>query len=854
MGDSFIGAGGIDPEQAERLASAIGAKTKHLADWLPPVDERLIEVGHSLREFAVGRRFGWRDTLKNSGAGTHLSLLSTEDLRAAGLWAMLCRWTGGPERATYHLCNAVTDAVAVRKLPWTLAEIGVLFACAAASEAYRDLPTVMRLPVSAAARLTDDELSTLREPILAARARAAEVFEDMNPGRRGTLVKQLDQLAARVGAQADEELPAMILNDNDAFGPRVRDTLRDRLSGPALVALLKHCVAISSGSRPTASWRKKAATLVGPRVHGDVRDLLTMLVAHREDLIVEDSGYGAYTTARYLDGANLDAMRGLVWAAASLDAPWVAPLLGDLAIVAAARVTGGWGELRSERLVNAAIGSLGERTDDAAVAQLARARSRLRRKTTLKSVDKALAAVAERTGMTRDRLLDRTVPDHGLDADGVRHEAVGAYTAILALTDDGVGLAFADAAGRRMSGVPAAVRADHGDVLADLRREAKELKQLLPTQRHRVEEALISGRSWAGGEWRAYCLEHPVTGRIARSLIWEVSTDGGQSWRAGLPAEGELSMVDGGLLVVPASAEVRLWHPVRAAREEVGAWRDRLAEERLRQPFKQAFREIYLLTPAEEATRFYSNRFAAHVMRYGQAKALLASRNWSGLNLGYWDAGYDGEADRVYRDEATAADYRVHFGFTLVDAITADGGMTPSLASSGRVRFTRDGAEVDLTEIPALVLSEAFRDCDLAVGVTSIATDPTWADTGRDGAHWDYWRTASVAELGAAAQIRREALLRLLPRTKVADRVEIGERFVRVKGKQRTFKVHIGSGNILMEPNDSYLCIVAKPHSGKQVFLPFEEADGMLAVILSKVFLLAADDKITDPTITRQLA
>jgi hypothetical protein len=61
--------------------------------------------------------------------------------------------------------------------------------------------------------------------------------------------------------------------------------------------------------------------------------------------------------------------------------------------------------------------------------------------------------------------------------------------------------------------------------------------------------------------------------------------------------------------------------------------------------------------------------------------------------------------------------------------------------------------------------------------------------------------------------------------------------------------------NILMEPNDQYLCIVPAQRaaaSGDKLFLPFE-GDSTLALILSKALLLAADRKITDPTITRQI-
>ncbi len=74
-----------------------------------------------------------------------------------------------------------------------------------------------------------------------------------------------------------------------------------------------------------------------------------------------------------------------------------------------------------------------------------------------------------------------------------------------------------------------------------------------------------------------------------------------------------------------------------------------------------------------------------------------------------------------------------------------------------------------------------------------------------------------------------------------------------VRGDLRTYRIHLGSGNVLMSPADQYLCIVAAPgtQAGK-VFLPFDD-DPVLSLILSKAFLLAADAKITDPSITRQI-
>jgi hypothetical protein len=126
--------------------------------------------------------------------------------------------------------------------------------------------------------------------------------------------------------------------------------------------------------------------------------------------------------------------------------------------------------------------------------------------------------------------------------------------------------------------------------------------------------------------------------------------------------------------------------------------------------------------------------------------------------------------------------------------------------------------------------------------------------TSRPGGHRDYWQSYSFGELSATAKTRRALLERLLPRLRIADRCSLSERFLNVRGDLRGYKIHLGSGNILMTPNDQYLCIVPKQATAGQdrPFLPFE-GDGLLSVILSKAFLLAEDAKITDHTITSQL-
>jgi hypothetical protein len=109
--------------------------------------------------------------------------------------------------------------------------------------------------------------------------------------------------------------------------------------------------------------------------------------------------------------------------------------------------------------------------------------------------------------------------------------------------------------------------------------------------------------------------------------------------------------------------------------------------------------------------------------------------------------------------------------------------------------------------------------------------------------------------LSASAQIRRDVLERLVPRLKIAGRCTLTDRFLVVRGDLRTYRIHLGSGNILMEPNDQYLCIVrdSQPsRNAETMVLPFE-GDTTLSLILSKAFLLADDARITDTTILRQI-
>ena len=178
--------------------------------------------------------------------------------------------------------------------------------------------------------------------------------------------------------------------------------------------------------------------------------------------------------------------------------------------------------------------------------------------------------------------------------------------------------------------------------------------------------------------------------------------------------------------------------------------------------------------------------------------------------------------------------------------------------STDQVRFANvDGETRPLTEVPALVFSEVMRDVDLFVGVCSIGNDPAWRDNGEMEGAATYWQHYAFGDLSASAKTRKEVLERLLPRLRIALQCSFQEKFLIVRGSLKTYKIHLGSGNILMEPNNAYLCIVpdrsrSSVRAEEKVLLPFE-GDSTLSLILSKAFLLAEDEKITDEGIRNQI-
>ncbi|MEZ4869033.1 MAG: DUF4132 domain-containing protein [Caldilineaceae bacterium] len=692
-----------------------------------------------------------------------------------------------------------------------------------------------------------------------------EPYKDSDMRRHAATFKQLGQLQGNA-------LP-LIMGEVWA-DQAVADVLKlDADCQATWTQLLTHC-GTASGGKPTKKWSIAAHALLDQLGFDQFQQQIAVWfpLVDKPRLSISASNR-THHHPFYMDEINGDILKGMVWLCAEREDREVARLLSALA-VSAYRKLPGVGP-RAVKVGNACVWALGEMPGLAAVGQLAILKTRVKFGTAQGGIEKALHTAAERQGISRAEIEEMAVPEYGLTGVGVRRETLGEFTAELMITGTtSTELRWFKPDGKEQKSIPKRVKDEYAEELSELKQAAKNIQKMLPAQRDRIDSLFLAQKQWPVDVWRERYLEHHLVGTLARRIIWHFTQD--ERSAAGIWHEGAIVDQQGRTLDwIDDTTTVRLWHPIEATTETVVAWRHWLIQQGVQQPFKQAYRELYLLTDAERNTRVYSNRFAAHILKQHQFNALCGARGWKNqlrlmvddeyspamrflpqwdLRAEFW---IEGIGDHFGTDTTETGTYLYlttdQVRFYQVDA-------TENSAHAGGGGYHAYGFEtpqpIPLEEIPPLVLTEVLRDVDLFVGVASIGNDPSWVDGGEDRPHTGYWRHYAFGDLSEAAKTRKATLEALLPALKMRDRFILTEKFLVVRGDLRTYKIHLGSGNILMEPNDQYLCIVpaqgaAKADTGK-LYLPFE-GDNMLAIILSKALLLAADTKVTDTTILQQI-
>lgn len=390
---------------------------------------------------------------------------------------------------------------------------------------------------------------------------------------------------------------------------------------------------------------------------------------------------------------------------------------------------------------------------------------------------------------------------------------VGDVAVQLAIDADGLPEVSVRRGERLLKSIPAEAR--KAEPVQELTERKTELRRSASRMRQSLELAMCRGDWFNGDELRELMgnvLLRPMLERlvfVGEGIIGYPVDDG-----KGLRNDA------GRIEPVKKAEKLRLAHPADLLATK--AWSDWQREcfsaERV-QPFKQVFRELYVLTEQEKSDRTFSRRYAGQQVNPRQALALLGSRGWvTAPEAGVF---------RAFHEERLVGWIEFMEPFYTpaeVEGLTLE-----------KVRFARRGAEetLSLIDVPPRLLSETLRDVDLIVSVAH-----------RGGV--DPEASASTVEL-------RLALLRETIQLLKLENVKIKPPHVHICGTLAEYSVHLGSATTHMLPGGALFIVpVHSQHRGR-IFLPFADADPKTAEMMSKVLLLARDQEIKDPNLLDQI-
>ncbi|HEY8937740.1 MAG TPA: DUF4132 domain-containing protein, partial [Cyclobacteriaceae bacterium] len=517
------------------------------------------------------------------------------------------------------------------------------------------------------------------------------------------------------------------VNKHDAWGTAAKAYLEQlnpeqRLSWRSLFKLSKQA---AGKSEPSAKWLKEARPLIeaiGADEFSRVMIEWLSLLKTKLQEIHKSKDY----RVDFLRNENHDAIKGLIWCTGLINNNNLNIALDDYATWAYKKKPG--------------VGAISVKTGTACmcafamlpikdgVSRLSKFRSKIKNNSILKAVDKFIRIAAEKNGVAIDQIQELSVPDFNITS-GYIHQPMGDYVASYAVEDGVLQWLKGD---KIQKSVPLEVKENFKNELKALKNTAKEIDSLISVIKDRLEHSYLDQRTWNFTSWSELFLDHPLTSIVARKLIWHFY-DGDKKTQGIWNGHAIIDVLENEITWLSNTTSVQLWHPIGFSIDDILLWRNYLQQKSIVQPFKQAYREVYLLTDAEVRTESYSNRFAAHILRQHQFAALCRQRGWHYTLMGNWDShntpyitlrSWQMEAQFLVNAEWQGAETNATGIFNY---ITTD-----------QVRFSRNGVALLMIDVPALVFSEIMRDVDLFVGVTSLGNDPTWRDGG-DAFMNTYW-------------------------------------------------------------------------------------------------------------------
>lgn len=199
--------------------------------------------------------------------------------------------------------------------------------------------------------------------------------------------------------------------------------------------------------------------------------------------------------------------------------------------------------------------------------------------------------IAAKRGLSTFELDDRIIPDAGLGRHWRRVFDFGPRQFTAELTGE-LKPVVLDAKGKRKRGFPAIEESDDPVLAATAAREwplfVEQVTLIRDVQPRRFERALVNGRSWSRNDFEMYVLGHPVTGNLAKRLIWRAfSKDGEFIGAFRVSEDNSFGDSHDKPFAIPDDAVIKLAHRLHLDEPERQRWLQLFSEYFISQPFPQ---------------------------------------------------------------------------------------------------------------------------------------------------------------------------------------------------------------------------------------------------------------------------
>ena len=416
------------------------------------------------------------------------------------------------------------------------------------------------------------------------------------------------------------------------------------------------------------------------------------------------------------------------------------------------------------------------------------------------------------------------------------HE-VGEETVWLEMEDGGKCAVICEKNGKQLKSVPAKIKKE--EYVLALMDAKKQMAEQSRRTKAMLEDAMESQEEYTWAEIRGM-LENPVIHDMVAALVFKVAEPDGVKAELDNAADSIMSGInelddsknvvlgfatEDGLNVfgenIKLSDDTKLTvaHPFHMYM--AGKWHDiqkYVFDNKIVQPFKQVFRELYVKTE-EEMNMEHSLRYAGNQIQPKKTLGCLKSRHWV--------ADIEDGLQKVYYKENIVAQI-----YALADWFSPADIESPTLEW---VVFSdrKTGKEMRIKDIPDIIFSEVMRDVDMAVSVAHAGgVDP-------ETSH-------STVEMRKAIAEFTMPLFRL-------TNVTFTKNHAVIEGKRANYTVHLGSGVVHQEAGPMINVLPVHSQRRGRIFLPFVDDDPKTSEVLTKILFFAEDNKIKDPYILGQI-